>query len=304
MARDSSKDTGVSKSYIEDYSYRYYRELRSGSATVKVSATIFRCPYCPSKKGREYRCRELHQHASRVFRDSESRDVKEKASHLALMKYLDKYLDPKQSKEAESSKTNDVDGLFVWPWVGVIANIPVQQRDGRYVGKSGTSIRDYLAVQGFNPVRVHPLWSHRGHSGFAIVEFDRDWAGFTNAMAFDKAFEADHRGKRHWRTAKVLGENLYGWVARDDDYYSKCIIGEHLRKSGDLKTVEEIQAEDQRKTTTLVSNLNNVIEVKTRHLREIESKYAETSTHLVSVMSQKDAMHQAFNERMCSYTAL
>ena len=30
----------------------------------------------------------------------------------------------------------------------------------------------------------------------------------------------------------------------------KGIVGEHLRKSGDLKTVEEIQA-DQRKTTTL-----------------------------------------------------
>lgn len=302
MARNSRFDTRISESELDDYRYRYYRELQNGSVRVKISDTTFRCPYCPSKDDRDYRCRELLQHASRVGRDSGSGDVKEKARHLALMKYLDKYLDTKQSpastKDTESSTANDADGHFVWPWVGIIANIPVQRIDGRYVGESGTKIKEYLAAQGFNPSRVNPLWNHRGHSGFAIVEFDKDWPGFTNAIAFDKAFEADHRGKRDWKTAKRLGDKLYGWVAREDDYRSKSIFGEHLSKSWDLKTVEEIQAEDKRKTTKLVSNLTNVIEVKTMRLKEIESKYAETSISLSNVMSQKDAMHQAFNEEI------
>ncbi|KAJ9698427.1 hypothetical protein PVL29_007490 [Vitis rotundifolia] len=302
MARNSRIDTRISDSELDDYRYRYYRELQSGSVRVKISDTIFRCPYCPSKDDRDYRCRELLQHASRVARDSGSGDVKEKARHLALMKYLDKYLDTKQSraptKGTESSTANDADGHFVFPWVGIIANIPVRWSDGRYVGESGTKIKEDLAAQGFNPWRVQPLWNYRGHSGFAIVEFERDWPGFTNAIAFDKAFEADHRGKRDWKTAKRLGDEMYGWVAREDDYRSNSIIGDHLSKNWDLKTVEQIQADDKRKTTTLVSNLTNAIEVKTMRLKEIESKYAETSISLSNVMSQKDAMHQAFNEEI------
>ena len=57
---------------------------------------------------------------------------------------------------------------------------------GRYVvGESGTRIKESLAwlVRYSTWLKVHLLWNHRGHSGFAIVEF--------------------------------------GWVARDDDYSSK-----------------------------------------------------------------------------------
>ena len=309
MAPSSRNYARNSESELDDYRKRFYRELQNGRVVVKISDSVFRCPYCPSRKDRDYRCRELFQHASRVARDSGSDDVKEKARHLALMKYLDEYLEKKQSpaatKDTEtSSKANDSDGLFVWPWVGIIANIPVQRNNERYVGESGTRIKESLAGQGFNPLKVHPLWNHRGHSGFAIVEFGKDWPGFTNAIAFDKAFETDHHGKKDYKTARCLGDKLYGWVARDDDYSSKGIVGDHLRKSGDLKTVEEIQAEDQRKTTKLVSNLTNVIEVKAMRLKEIESKYTETSISLSNVMSEKDAMHQAFNEGMSSWNNL
>lgn len=63
-----------------------------------------------------------------------------------------------------------------------------------------------------------------------------------------------------------------------------------------LKTICDIEAEDKRKTKTLLTNLTNVIEVKNTRLKEIECKYNETSMSLTVLMTQKDEMHKAYNE--------
>ncbi|KAL6963247.1 hypothetical protein U1Q18_049782 [Sarracenia purpurea var. burkii] len=196
------------------------------------------------------------------------------------------------------SEVTEQSELFVWPWMGIVANIPVEEKGGRYVGEGGSKLRHDLAAQGFEPLRVHPLWNYKGHSGFAVVEFDRDWSGFTNGMKFEKSFEANHRGKEDFYTAKQIGDELYGWIARDDDFHSESIIGEHLRRSGDLKTISGLEAEDERKTTRLVANLSNVIEVKNMRLKEIECKYNETSISVSNLMAQKDLMHRAYNEEI------
>lgn len=93
-----------------------------------------------------------------------------------------------------------------------MANIPVERNGGKYVGESGTKLREDFAKQGFNPVKVQPLWSYRGHCGFAVVEFRRDWPGFS-AMMFEKSFESKYCGKRDYRTVETLGDRLYEWVA-------------------------------------------------------------------------------------------
>ncbi|KAI8523912.1 hypothetical protein RHMOL_Rhmol13G0108400 [Rhododendron molle] len=204
----------------------------------------------------------------------------------------------KSTTEAiEASVGHDSTELFVWPWVGIVANIPVEKKDGRYIGKSGSNLRDKLAAQDFNPVRVTPKWNYKGHSGFAVVEFNRDWPGFHNAMMFEKAFESNQKGKRDYFAAKHIGDELFGWVARDEDFHSNSIVGEHLRKT-DLKSISEIEAECKRKDTKLVMNLTNTIEVKNMRLKEIECKYNETLMSLSEWMSQKDKMHKAYNEEI------
>ncbi|KAL6952754.1 hypothetical protein U1Q18_050276 [Sarracenia purpurea var. burkii] len=197
-----------------------------------------------------------------------------------------------------NSSTSEVTELFVWPWMGIVANIPVEEKDGRYVRDGGSMLKHDLAAQGFKPVRVHPLWNYKGHSGFAVVEFDRDWLGFTNGMKFEKCFEANHRGKKDLYAAKQIGDELYGWIARDDDFHSESIIGEHLRRSGDLKTISGLEAEYEWKTTRLVANLSNAIEVKNMRLKEIECKYNETSISVSNLMAQKEVMHRTFNEEI------
>ncbi|KAK9279462.1 hypothetical protein L1049_013141 [Liquidambar formosana] len=67
---------------------------------------------------------------------------------------------------------------------------------------------------------------------------------------------------------------------------------------GDLKTVDDIQAEDKRKTKKLVSNLANTLEVKNMRLKEIEGKYNETTLSLTHLMAQKDEIHKAYNEEI------
>ncbi|KAF9617211.1 hypothetical protein IFM89_035093 [Coptis chinensis] len=306
MDHSSEDESEISESEIEDYEAKAYKELKDGKFKVKISDEVFRCPFCQGKKKQSHRYKELLQHASGVGnKGAGTRNIKQKAKHLALAKYVEKDLAPdvvpSQSTVERAPPTERYhDELFVYPWVGVVVNLPTEVKGGRCVGESGSKLRDLLASKGFNPVRVHPLWNYRGHSGTALVEFNKDWPGFHNAMSFEKYFEADHLGRRDWHANmhRNCGSDLYGWVARDDDYNANSLIGENLRKSRDLKTVADIVAEEERKTSKLVTNLSNVIEVKNQHLKEIECKFNETNRSLFLLMEQNDNLHQSYNEEI------
>ncbi|XP_061353289.1 factor of DNA methylation 4-like [Gastrolobium bilobum] len=168
----------------------------------------------------------------------------------------------------------------------------------RYVGESGTKLREEFTLKGFRPLRVHPLWNHNGHSGFAIVDFSTEWDGFTNAINFERSFEAEHCGKKDYYSLKCRGDRLYEWLARDDDYHMNSIIGVHLRKKGDLKTVSEKQADDKRKTSQLVSSLANTLKMKNKELEWVRSKYDEIDLSLNKVIEQKEEMIKSFNNEI------
>lgn len=301
----SDGDTDISDSDMDDYEDKSYEELKSGNHQVKVSDEAFACPYCPKKRKRDYQYNELLQHASGVGKSSsDKRSAKEKANHLALAKYLTKDL----SDIAGPSKLDDEgkapigcshDDKFVWPWKGVVMNVPTRRgEDGRFVGESGSKLRDELTRRGFNPTRVHPLWNYRGHSGSAVVEFNKGWPGLHNAMSFEKAYEADHHGRNDWYAEGTPQVGIYAWVARADDYNSNSIVGEHLRKIGDLKTIPEILEEEARKQDMLVSDLTNIIEVKNKYMQEIEERCNETSKSLNVIMTEKDKLHQSYDEEL------
>ncbi|XVF05507.1 hypothetical protein REPUB_Repub05bG0178200 [Reevesia pubescens] len=186
--------------------------------------------------------------------------------------------------------------MYVHPWKGIIANIPTTVQNGQHVGESGRKLREDLAEKGFNPLRVHPLWNRYGHSGFAIVEFNKEWDGFNNAIMFEKSFDVQHCGKKDYYSCRTRRDKLYGWVAREDDYHSRGLIGEYLRKNGDLKSVSEKADEDQRKNSKLVTTLSRTLETKTIRLREMETKYSETSQSISTLMVQKDEMIRFYNE--------
>ncbi|KAL4369416.1 hypothetical protein GQ457_05G032230 [Hibiscus cannabinus] len=300
-------DSDISESEMGEYEVKFYEKLKNGKYTVMVSDETYTCPYCPKKNKQDYRYKDLLQHASGVGNSSSSkRKPLEKANHLALAKYLQIDLVPVVSSAKPAAQEDppsgcecDRDEKIVWPWTGIVVNIPTRRsEDGRSVGESGSKLRDELISRGFNPLRVHPLWNFRGHSGTAAVEFRKGWPGLHNALSFEKAYEADHHGKKDWSVNDDVKDGLYAWVARADDYNSSGIIGEHLRKIGNLKTISELMEEEARKQDRLISNLTNIIETKNKHIKEMEAICSETSKSLEVLMEEKENLLQAYNEEI------
>ncbi|MCL7040007.1 hypothetical protein MKW94_012218 [Papaver nudicaule] len=182
--------------------------------------------------------------------------------------------------EADPPIVQNQEEIFVFPWMGVVANLPREWKDRKYVGESG------------------PLWDYRGHSGYALVHFKKDWVGFYNAISFEKFFIKDHHGKQDWYAKKHPETSLYGWMARDDDYGSMNIVGEKLKRKGDLKSTDDIVVEEERKNNILVTKLANDIEVKNTKIREIQCKYNETNMSLSNLMSQNDKLYQNYNDEI------
>ncbi|KAJ1435132.1 XS domain [Sesbania bispinosa] len=57
----------------------------------------------------------------------------------------------------------------------------LQGKNGLFDGPCGFMLKQQLSQGGFNPFKVEILWSNRGHSGFALVEFKNDLNGHSNA---------------------------------------------------------------------------------------------------------------------------
>lgn len=193
------------------------------------------------------------------------------------------------------------DEMFVFPWKGIVVNLPIEFKDGRYVGDSGSNLRNELTKRGFNPVRVIPLWNFHDYSGFAIVEFKTDMAGFANAMLFETAYEVDQHGKKDWDSDNEPKSGIYGWLARADDYLSNDIIGRNLRKIADLKIFSDINREKDHKKDKLVSNLTKENEVKKRQCQEMESRFMETENTFSRFLAENQKLQQSYNDGLCYF---
>ncbi|CAK7331528.1 unnamed protein product [Dovyalis caffra] len=105
---------------------------------------------CVCFEKRDCHLKELLQHAFDLGRGSQRTNQKAQAQHRALERYIPRYRDVEDSLESyvkiESSAVYDGDKekLFVWPWMGIVANIPTQVKDGRRVGESGSKLRTFL----------------------------------------------------------------------------------------------------------------------------------------------------------------
>ncbi|KAL4571067.1 hypothetical protein LXL04_017817 [Taraxacum kok-saghyz] len=298
---------------LKEHIYTSYKELKDGHVSVNFIANILKCPYCPDS--REYTFTDLCRHVTRIIKESKSSSLKDKAKHMGLEEFLHRDFDPKindsKPKTTDSNQMNhdmsrhknrELEEPVVWPWMVVIANIPVQYKDGRYTGDSGKKLKDEWTKQGYNPTKVHPLWSWRGHSGFAIVEFGKEWSGFGDAMKFVKNFEVSKHGRKDWYDGRRgKDDDLYAWIARDEDYNCNSLVGDYLRKNGDLKTVAEKQKEDQVKDSKLVMGLEKMLEEKNKKSKEIESDISRTDHHMASVIRQKDLMIEEFNTMIEDY---
>ncbi|XP_043696157.1 factor of DNA methylation 1-like [Telopea speciosissima] len=303
MDYDSEEDSDISESEIDEYTEKPYEQLKIGKHKVKYSDVAFRCPFCKGKKKQDYHYKDLLQHASGVGKGSSNRSAKQKANHLALAKYLE--IDLADASEQSQlavvqepdTKPPEQDDLFVWPWKGIIVNLLAKLQNGKDPSLYASWFKEEFSK--YRPLGVHTLWKKEDCIGYAIVDFSKDWTGFKDAIEFEKAFEADHHGKKDWNECRTdPNSNIYGWFARADDYNSEGPVGDYLHENGDLKTIADIAQEATEQTNSIVANLTNKLDVTNETIDELEYKYNEKSMSLSWTIEEKDRLHQSYNEEM------
>ncbi|GLT34011.1 hypothetical protein SLA2020_085580 [Shorea laevis] len=299
MDYSSGDDSDISESEINEYKEKPYEDLRDGTYKVKVSGNL-RCPFCAGKKKQDYKYKDLLQHASGVGKGSANRSAKQKANHLALAKYLEIDL----ANEAEPNlrpslsqppvKTPKEVEVYVWPWMGIIVNIVADTKEKMVMLEKEYWLEKFSRYQ---PSDVQIFWSEQDLPGQAIVKFNSDWKGYLIATEFDRAFEVENHGKKHWSAQQANpGSDVYGWSARADDYQSEGPMGEYLRKEGKLKTIAEIQQEGNEDRNSVVEELANTIDLTNQNLDEWKYKYNEKTMTLSRMVEEKDKLHLAFLE--------
>ncbi|TXG74080.1 hypothetical protein EZV62_002659 [Acer yangbiense] len=188
----SSEEADIIESDLEEYEYRQYRKLKKEYLKVKISNSVS----CGNvvKDQPEPATKPVSQPAS-------------KSDYREVYDHGNRYLVVKDRLEPATKSTPKSDYREVY------------DHENRYL-----VVKDQ-PEPATKPISRPASKSHysEGHSGYPVVEFDKEWAGFRDAIIFEKSFEVDHHGKDYY-AEKNQGDKPYGWVARDDDYNSKSLV--------------------------------------------------------------------------------
>ncbi|KNA06662.1 hypothetical protein SOVF_178920 [Spinacia oleracea] len=301
MENSSSEGSGISDSEIEEYVEKPYQKLKTGTYKVKNSNGTLRCPFCAGKKKQEFGIKDLYQHASGVAKGASHRSAKQKATHLALERYLVVDMgfvcELTQSADPEPQVSDKKEDVYCWPWIGVVVNIVSDVKTGKQLTDSGFWMKTFSK---YKPIRVEVFHDEQEQEQTAmqgVVHFEKEWASFKNAMDFEMSFESGRHSKKEWIAEKGnLGSGIYGWLARADDYHAEGKMGEYLRKNRELKTLSEVMVKEKQEKENMVVILANEIDIKNQHLEEMQSKVNEKAMSLSRMLEEKNRMHQAFYE--------
>ncbi|KAL9243095.1 hypothetical protein vseg_017024 [Gypsophila vaccaria] len=292
MESSSDEESGISDSEIEEYMEKPYLDLRTCRFRVRNFNGTLRCPFCAGKKKQEYGFKDLYQHATGVAKGAAHRSAKQKATHLALSKYLEVdlgYVDETVKPPEPEPQSSEQEELYCWPWVGVVVNIVSDAK-----AESAHWMKTFAK---YKPLSVEVFHNEEEGSSKAVVHFDEGWTGFLNATEFEKSFEAARCSKKEYLAGKgSLGSGMYGWVARADDHHAEGQIGNYLSTKRELKTLSDIVQEAKQGKESIVVNLANEIDLKNQNLDEMQSKVNEKTMSLSRMLEDKDRLHQAFYE--------
>ncbi|KAJ0746171.1 putative XS domain-containing protein [Helianthus annuus] len=280
----------VDHEFEEYVRHKYYEKLKDGCLKVRFSDKFLKCPFCHESK--DYSYNDLLRHADRIASKSKTTSYKEKAKHTGLIEYLERDFHAKIKCFDSTSvnltpNRNANEELIVWPWMAVVSNIPVEYKND--CGKKLTA--DWI-TEGYSPVEDHLLLKWHGFSGLAVVEFGKTWDGFYHVMKFIKAFEVNKHGRKDWfDREKCKDDKLYAWIATAEDYNRDGVIGDYLRKNGDLKTVADVQKEDE----SVICGLKAMIHEGDKRTEEMNGKISKIDVQLETAMKQKEVMTENFN---------
>lgn len=287
----------ISESEITDSIERIYSQLQSKHYKVKKSGG-YKCPFCPFKKKQRYQYKDLLQHASSIG-TSHKHQPKMKAQHQALAKYMKHDLvDPKLAHQVVAINPapphRKDEEKYVWPWKGILVNLPVKYQGDEYMGKTADEIKEIISQ--FNPFEVCPLWDSKGHTGRCIVDFGADWDGFHNAMSFDKHFQSRGVGRLKWQDREHKSKEVHGWIAMEVDFNRSGLVADHLRQHGVLKSVDDVVRDEFNKSGSRVTHLAVQIEAMNQDIYEMEYKCNLSALSLAQAMEDTEMLTQTYNE--------
>ncbi|KAM0847591.1 hypothetical protein ACQ4PT_054915 [Festuca glaucescens] len=263
MEHSSEEESEISDSEIDEYKDKIYAQLRAGKLKVQYGEKTFRCPFCLGKKKQDYNGKDLMQHASGIG-VAPKRTARVRASHLALAEFvkndLASSLEPSLKLAiVECKPPKKEEEKFVWPWMGILVNVPTDLKCTNSVQEREDMLRSQLSR--FRPCQVIVKLDSNGQINHSIIRKD----------------------------------DLYGWLARSDDYDSPGTIGEHLRNIGVLKKISDREREgiDRR-----VAHYKRQMEEKNERLQELELKNNQNAMKLDRMMNDKDRLVQEHNEKI------
>lgn len=299
MDHSSEEESDISESEIDDFMIKPYDDLKTGKLKVKVNGSL-RCPFCLGKKKQDYKYKDLLQHASGVGKGSANRSAKQRASHLALARYLEIDLadEAGQTKPAVSqpiNQTPEQDESFVKPWSGILMKQIAEIKDRSAMLDSSYWLKRFSR---YTPVEVKTFWNEDKQTIEAVLRFKDDWIGFMNATQFEKSFDTDYHGKKGWKQKSNSDLSTYGWCARADDYHSQGVIGEYLRDQGNLTTISSIVQEETKKKHSIVATLADEIDETNLNLGQMEYKFNERAMSLSRMLEDKDKLQYKFLEEI------
>ncbi|KAL2607939.1 hypothetical protein R1flu_026512 [Riccia fluitans] len=245
--------------------------LRAGKLLVKnTEDTTLRCPYSPDRKKQNYKYKDLLQHAVAVGKGN--RSSLEVGRHLALAAYLRTDLASMAPPPTERAykfvlpvpKDEDWKDMLLFPWTGLVYNIPTKaNEDGFKVGPSNAELK--FIFKEFLPEKAEAVWEENQHTGLGVVTFQKDFDGWKCAQAFEKWFSRNERGKKEWKNGTRLDSELYGWLARKEDYEGlgdQDVMAKFLQKRGPLQlkeiamTMEEVMSMCEERLDFLSASVN------------------------------------------------
>ncbi|VAI10480.1 unnamed protein product [Triticum turgidum subsp. durum] len=294
MGHSSGEESDISDSEIDEYKDKMYAQLRAGKMRVRYGEKALRCPFCLGKKKQDYNGKDLLQHASGIGVASKRKPM-ERAGHLALAEYLKNDLGislepPLQLAIVEHKPPKNEEVKYVCPWTGILVNLQNDLKDTDCVRENEDRLRSQLSR--FKPREVSIVFDTEGQADHSIIRFAEDLDGLKDAIAFENHFKAEHYSKTDWNMRNCRKDDLYGWLATSDDYNSPGTVGEHLRKSGALKSIGELQREG---TARRIAHFNRQMDERNKRMQELKLKNRQNELKLDMMMKEKVRLVEEHN---------
>ncbi|MCO5560623.1 hypothetical protein L7F22_014239 [Adiantum nelumboides] len=191
----------------------------------------------------------------------------------------------------------------VWPWMGIVMNIDYEHLavDDSKSGKDNAghanlcnsqTIRSFddREFSCYNSRSVHVIWTLRT----AVLDFGHDLLGCFDAEDFAKGFAQRARGKPDFLRKDHIDE-MFGWIADENDYKLNDAVGQFLRKKGTLRIMPRFSHPWSEQYDQLFMDMRSKFQDRNLKLVELKKEVSKLKTLVFQAESEKHLAESQFS---------